>query len=70
MLFPSHVACYMPLSKKPAWVLPLRTLHKVSQQTAVRSTTYMTETMFFMCRSRQTGRGQTCIAGSPRTMFF
>lgn len=29
VLFPSHVACYMPLSKKPAWLLPLRTLHKV-----------------------------------------
>eukprot|EP00752_Nemacystus_decipiens_P007824 g6989.t1 len=30
VLFPSHVACYMPLSKKAAWVLPLRTLHKAS----------------------------------------
>lgn len=33
VLFPSHVACYPPLSKKPAWVLPLRTLHTVSQAT-------------------------------------
>ncbi|CAM9718290.1 unnamed protein product, partial [Ectocarpus fasciculatus] len=30
VLLPSHVACYMPLSKKPAWVLPLRALHKAS----------------------------------------
>ncbi|CAN0079411.1 unnamed protein product [Pylaiella littoralis] len=30
VLFPSHVACYPPLSKKPAWVLPLKTLRKAS----------------------------------------
>ncbi|CAM9772340.1 unnamed protein product, partial [Ectocarpus sp. 13 AM-2016] len=30
VLLPSHVACYMPLSKKPVWVLPLRALHKAS----------------------------------------
>lgn len=28
-MFPSHVACYPPLSKKPAWVLTLKTLYKV-----------------------------------------
>ncbi|CAM9610603.1 unnamed protein product, partial [Sphacelaria rigidula] len=29
-MYPSHVACFAPISKKPAWALPLKALHKAS----------------------------------------
>ncbi|CAM9874990.1 unnamed protein product [Ascophyllum nodosum] len=36
VLFPSHVACFPPLSKKPVWVLPIKALHKASAMSDAR----------------------------------